>query len=117
MNKLILAIVLLLACSSLGFAQTTMQVSGGEKFTLTLESNPSTGYHWQLARPLDETKVKLVSSTYKRPNVQRPGAPGEELWEFLAAGPGKTTIDMEYVRPWEKGVPPAKTASFAISVK
>lgn len=117
MEKLILAVILLLACAALGIAQTQMQVSKGEKFTLTLDSNPSTGYHWQFAKPLDDTKVKLLGSTFKGPAVQRPGTGGKELWDFEALESGTITISMNYVRPWEKGVPPAKTASFTITIK
>lgn len=35
-----------------------IEVLVGQAFSLTLESNPSTGYHWQLAQPVDETIVK-----------------------------------------------------------
>jgi predicted secreted protein len=39
-----------------------IQVIVGQDFTLTLESNHTTGYRWQLAKPLDNAVVKYVGS-------------------------------------------------------
>jgi predicted secreted protein len=44
------------------------------------------------------------------------GAGGKEIWTFKALGSGKTTIDMEYVRPWEKRVEPVDRANFLVNV-
>jgi len=89
----------------------------GREFTVTLESNRTTGHEWRLARPLDEGMVQLVRSEYAPPEGGRVGEGGREEWVFLAKGSGKTEILLEYVRPWEKGQPPAARARIEVSIK
>jgi inhibitor of cysteine peptidase len=117
MNKL--ATVVLLVCFPIAFAvaQSRIEVAADKMFTLTLESNPSTGYQWELSQPLDETKLKLVDSFFEKPRSDRPGAVGVELWLFRAVGSGETTISMRYVRPWEKDAVPGETASFSVNIR
>jgi inhibitor of cysteine peptidase len=93
------------------------QVKPGSRFRINLESNRSTGYQWRLARPVDQKVIKLVGSGYQSPEVKLPGAGGKEIWTFEAVAAGRTEISMQYVRPWEKGVPPARTARFSVVVK
>jgi len=104
-----------------GSKQSTLsksyEVKPGKRFKITLESNRSTGYQWRLARPVDQKVVKLVGSGYQSPQVKLPGAGGKEIWTFEAVGRGRTEIAMQYVRPWEKGEPPARTARFVVVVK
>ncbi len=94
-----------------------IQVEAGARFAIRLESNPSTGYSWRLARPLDERVVRALSSIYEPPENPVPGAGGWERWLFAAVTPGRAQIDLEYVRPWETDVPPARTASFTVEVR
>ena len=94
-----------------------VEVVMGREFSLTLASNATTGYHWELAAPLDEALVKLVSSTYQAPGTGLLGAGGQEIWTFRAVGRGQTVIQLKYVRPWEKGAAPAETASCTVIVR
>lgn len=89
----------------------------GEEFTFTLDSNATTGYSWKLSDSFSEDIVKLVGSEYQPPETRRKGAGGKEIWRFEAVGAGKTTITLEYVRPWEKGVEPAMVKSFGVTVE
>jgi inhibitor of cysteine peptidase len=117
MSKLIIAALLICLSVASAFAQDHFEVKVGKMFTVTLESNASTGYSWEIAEPLDETKVKLVESLYNAAKTDRVGAAGVELWVFKAVGAGETTISMKYVRPWEKDAAPAETATFAVTIK
>jgi len=99
-----------------------IEVEAGLEFAIVLESNPTTGYSWQLAEPLDEDIVELVSSEFeeKKPEgtEETPlGAPGEEVWTFEAIGEGSTEISLEYVRPWETDAAPEETKTFEVEVK
>ena len=95
-----------------------LTVSEGKQFSITLDSNPTTGYHWELASSLDEDVVKLVGNAYRGPETTKLlGAGGKEIWTFKAVGKGEEAIRMKYVRPWEKGVPPDKTADYVITVR
>ena len=78
-----------------------INVSAGQNFKILLESNPTTGYKWQLARPLDRSMLKLVNSSYKAGGGNLVGSGGNELWTFKAKNPGKAKIYFEYVRPWK----------------
>ena len=51
------------------------------------------------------------------PETEMVGAGGQEVWTFKAIEPGETTIDMEYVRPWETGIEPVVVKSFGVTVE
>jgi inhibitor of cysteine peptidase len=92
--------------------------SVGKEFRVVIEGNPTTGYTWQLAKPLDEKIVKLVSNRYDAPGRGgRVGQGGREVWTFKAVAAGKTTIEMKYIRVWEKDQPPARVACYSVEVK
>ena len=116
--KLVLLLPWLLSCAIMSFAGDAKPVSAavGKQFKITLPSNPTTGYSWRLARPLDEAKVKLVTNTYRRAETKLIGAAGQEIWTFKAVGTGNTTIVLQYVRPWEKGARPAQTTNVPVTV-
>ena len=77
-------------------------VEEGQEFVIALESNPTTGYQWQLAEPLEEEILSLVKTEFEEPEEEMVGAGGEEKWTFKAEGRGDTIIDFAYVRPWEE---------------
>jgi len=102
-------------------AEQPIEVEAGLEFALVLESNPTTGYSWQLAEPLDEDVVELVSSEFEKKTPEESegeivGAPGEEVWTFEAIAEGETEITLEYVRPWETDVAPEETVTFEVKV-
>ena len=93
-----------------------IRVKPGEEFSIILRSNPTTGYSWRLAQPLDKDILHLRGSTYRPPRTLRKGAGGEEIWRFTAKAGGTTDIVFEYVRPWEKDKEPARTGKFTVIV-
>lgn len=98
-------------------AATDIAVKQGERFTIALDGNRTTGYQWQLAQPLDTSIVTLVSSTYQPSNAGTAGAGGREVLTFQSVARGATTVDLEYVRPWEKDVPAGKISTFRVTVE
>ena len=91
-------------------------IAAGEEFDLRLPSNPSTGYRWQVKRPMPDRVVKLVDTRYEAPTGSALGAAGVEIFTFVGSAPGRATLELIYVRPWEKGIAPARSASYAIEV-
>ena len=85
---------------------------------MTLESNHTTGYSWQLADGLDRKKVDLVGSKYNEPKAsRRVGQGGTEtglLSRLVEEIPQQFS---HYARPWEKNVAPIKTQRLEISVR
>jgi len=76
------------------------------EFTITLKSNPTTGFSWFLGK-YDEGLIKAVSQKYVAPSSKLMGAPGYEVWTFKVlpkafAIPSTMEIEMDYARPWEK---------------
>lgn len=117
-----MTIVAAVLCSWLSPALSQSQnealvVAVGEEFAITLESNPSTGYQWQLGKPLDEEIVKRVGSEYRQPGTNLLGAPGKEVWTFKGVGPGRTTIELNYLRSWEKNTPAVASRTFRVVVR
>lgn len=89
----------------------------GSEFTITLPSNHTTGYRWRVGNTPNGRVVRNTSSTYNEPNTKMIGAGGTETWRFNAVGRGTTTVAMQYIRPWEKGVAPVRSQEFAITVR
>src|SRR3989338_3132934 len=117
MLKKIIFITALLFCATL-FANdnttpqfTTRQkpivVSQERTFTITLQSNPTTGFSWKLVS-YDKNLMAFVGHRYYPPtNKKLMGAPGYEVWTFQA-NKGNYAINvvghvrMTYARSWEK---------------
>jgi inhibitor of cysteine peptidase len=93
-----------------------IDVRAGQEFKITLQSNPTTGYLWRFAKPPDEKFLKLVSTKYQAPESKLVGAGGSEVWTFKALAEGKTTLELNYQRPWEKSIPPAQSTNFVVVI-
>ncbi len=80
-----------------------VQVPAGSTFTVTLCSNPSTGFGWEEAKIADTAAVEQVSRESKAGQSSAPGSPGSEAWTLKALKKGTTQISFAYSRPWEGG--------------
>jgi len=89
----------------------------GKIFTLRLRSNPTTGYIWQLAEPLNDKLIRFIGNEYWGNKTGLVGAGGSEIWTFRAIEAGKTEIVMKCVRPWEKGKDSGKDLTFKILIR
>ena len=78
----------------------TAPVGVGETFHIVLEANPSTGYCWQVAG-VDNSILQAGEVAFRRTS-ELLGAPEEQIIPFTALRSGETTVDLRYVRPWEK---------------
>ncbi|MDD4617233.1 MAG: protease inhibitor I42 family protein [Alphaproteobacteria bacterium] len=110
----------LLACTATmaqaDYSSVPVSVTVGQTFSLSVKSNPTTGYQWQLARPLDQRVVRFVSKNYVPPESKLASAGGTDIWTFQAIGKGSVEIPLIYVRPWVKNKPPAESATFRVNV-
>jgi predicted secreted protein len=98
-------------------APTAIQAATGMNFVIILDANATTGYEWQLARPIDEMAIKFIGSEYFTDNPGLIGSGGKSVWTFEALKPGKTKVFFKYVRPWEKDDPTAKKSVFIVNIK
>ena len=97
----------------------TVTLKPGQVLVVRLESNPTTGYAWQLLAA-DPAVIKQVGEAGFTPAPVATGvvgAGGTAEWRFAAAGEGTTTIILNYRRPWEKDTRPAQTFTLTVTVK
>jgi len=97
-----------------------IEVAVGELIVVTFESNPATGFIWQLSEPLDEGLLALIDSRYEpgaNAGQDMVGAGGSEIWTFKALVTGKTTISLEYSRPWEGGEKAVQTFEITVTIE
>lgn len=98
-------------------------VAVGDSLTVTLCSNPTTGFLWsESAQISDQTIVKqtghkVVPAEAKVGGEPVVGAPGKDVWNFQALTKGTTTISMEYSRPWEGGEKAEWTFDLTVVIK
>ena len=80
-----------------------------DTLVVRLESNPSTGYSWAIKG--DPSPLKLVKSSTKKTgqNGHAVGAPVTQEFRLTAVSAGIASLSLEYRRPWEHNVAPAKT--------
>ena len=76
-----------------------MTSAQGQLFTITLRSNPSTGYHWE--PQFDSTALTLTNSVFVGdPNPHKlVGVPGSQVFTFQGLEKGPTTITFNNISP------------------
>jgi len=106
---------LMLPCEPLP-ATESIVVQVGDEFTVSLESNPTTGFAWTLVEVLPDW-LEQTDYQYK-PSVHEPGMVGSggiDEWTYRAKAAGATTLLYVYRQPWiSKEVPPEKTYSVQV---
>lgn len=99
-----------------------LKVTIGDSFTVTLCSNPSTGFEWEEAVISDSSVLSQTGREFQAPGVgdseaPPPGAAGKEVWTFEAVKEGASTVSMAYSRPWEGGEKGVWTFSLTVVVE
>jgi inhibitor of cysteine peptidase len=98
-----------------------ISVPVGGVLTLTLGSNPTTGFQWSEEAQisdvgiLEQTGHEFIGPESDTPPP--PGTPGQEVWTFKAVKSGTTSIYLEYSRPWEGGEKAEWTYTLTVTVK
>jgi len=95
-----------------------VEIAAGGTLTVTLESNATTGFQWELKSVGDPSVLQSQGGTYNAPeDTGVVGAGGEEVWTFKALKAGTSSLSMEYSQPWEGGTKAAQTFSLTVVVK
>jgi len=98
-----------------------VEVAVDGSLTVTLCSNPSTGFQWsESAQISNHTVLEQVDHKFMSPKREPPpppGTPGQEVWTFKALKEGTSTVSMEYSRPWESGAKATWTFVLTVVVK
>ena len=93
-----------------------IKVNKGEDFIISLQSNRSSGYRWQISGDVDESVIKLLGNDYVEPFEHLPGKAGKVLFRFKAVGSGQTSVKLKYSRSWDAGHKAAEEVTFNVSV-
>jgi len=88
----------------------------GESLAITLDSNPSTGYSWQLSTMKRGILQQQGEPQYTPPAQPLPGAGGQHTFQFAAVGAGHTTLTLVYKQPFDRKAAPAETFSIQVTV-
>jgi predicted secreted protein len=95
---------------------TDITVANEHAFVVALPVTSGTGYEWEAVTVPDLQQM----TTEQVQGANRPGATATQQITFRAQATGSgtqhTTLTLNYARPWEDGVPPAKTASFDVTI-
>lgn len=96
-----------------------VEVAAGDSFTVTLCSNPTTGFIWsEQAQIGDQAVLQQTDHKFVAPEgTEVVGAAGKEVWTFKAVKKEETTVSMEYSRPWEGGEKGTWTFTLTVVVK
>jgi inhibitor of cysteine peptidase len=95
-----------------------IEVFLNNEFTISLNSNPSTGYSWQWINNATTEVGKVVGEEFVASNNSNlVGSAGVQKFKFKALKRGRQIFIFHYIRPWEKGAQPAEKSAFEVEVK
>jgi inhibitor of cysteine peptidase len=93
-----------------------IRLNSGDQLTVTLASNPTTGYLWEI-QTVDAGVLQPVGEWEFESNSDALGAGGTETRRFVAIASGQTTLEMVYHRPWERDAPPVNVLRVTVTVR
>ncbi len=89
-------------------------VSAGESVAITLDSNVSTGYTWQVD-PLDGHVLAATGEVSLASKARLLGAPMTQTIRVQAVGSGTATVSLSYRRPWMNSEPATRRVKLQAS--
>lgn len=94
---------------------STVALGWDQTLAVVLESNPSTGYRWDVAQ-VEPPVVRPLGAPIFRQKSPLLGAPEEQTLRFVPAQAGEGWLRLVYHRPWEE-VPPAREFRVRVVVR
>ena len=96
---------------------TPIELKRGQTLILSLPSNPTTGFRWQLFDGAPQVLAQLGQEVYRNPeDAGIVGSAGLSTWRFQATLSGQGRLLLQYQRPWEQGVAPVLIYDCAVHV-
>ncbi|MBE9256511.1 protease inhibitor I42 family protein [Dolichospermum sp. LEGE 00246] len=92
-------------------------IQKGNMMIVELLTNPGTGYSWQIIKN-DPDKLKPLGDSVLKPlETEVPGASENQVFRFLAQNSGLAVLELHYLRPWERNIPPLKTYQINVQIR
>ena len=98
---------------------TQVELAAGQVLEVTLESNPTTGYSWEVSEVDEAVLAQVGEAEFQeapKEDEQMVGVGGTETFRFTSSA-GETTLTLVYHRPWEKDVEPLETFTVEVVVR
>ena len=92
------------------------QIETGDKITIKLCSNPTTGFQWNYEMSGDDALME-EDHDFEEATGDMVGASGIEVWTFEGTAQGTTVVLMEYSQPWEGGTKKEWTYRMNVTVQ
>lgn len=99
------------------FTSSPVTVKVGQEFLIAIPGNPTTGYSW--TGKSANANVTVGGSAYQGPSASsKPlmGAGGQQIFVCAANKAGSGVLTFSYARAWQKGVKPARTMTFNVTI-
>ena len=100
-----------------------VQLPGDQLLLIELESNPSTGYTWEVLeidnRLLRLTDTEFYMSSQEHVTIGTPllGAPQTQVLRFAGLDTGMSKLVLAHRRSWERDIPPLDTYTIYVDVQ
>lgn len=88
----------------------------GDVLVVRLEAQYGTGYGWSVVKYEREVLEQLGEPEQESPGRGRPGSVEHQVYRFKALAAGSTSLELHYLRPWEKDKQPLKTYKINVSI-
>jgi predicted secreted protein len=96
--------------------EASVDVATGDTVSLSLCSNPSTGYEWTQPASTDPAVASVGEWLYTPPAEEMPGAAGIVETTVVANAAGSAVISSSYDRSWEGGEKGTWTMALTVNV-
>lgn len=98
-------------------SECPIRLQVGQNLTLSLPSNPSTGYRWRVQDPAAGVLHSLGPEVYSAPDdTGMVGSSGLSTWRYQAHARGEGKLVLVYQQPWATDVAPVQTFDCALRV-
>lgn len=94
---------------------TEIAVKAGEQFEIRLDSNPSTGFQWEMTPDIEPSSVELRDRHHEPADTELVGASGVDVFLFEAIADAEI-LRLEYVRPFDDPIVPERVVEYIIRV-
>lgn len=95
---------------------STQTISTGQELTISLDSNPTTGYRWAVDGAVPPQLEQLGEPEYAA-GSNAIGAGGVETWRFVGKALGTGTLKLKYWRSFEPTAAPADVYQVEVEVR
>jgi predicted secreted protein len=116
-KKLLFSFVFITLFAHANKPEQSISLNRGQTTTVSIPSNPTTGYSWQLcSKNTRNTIVGIKELPYTPDKTGLVGSGATQSWEITGNKRGQARIKFEYRRPWEKGAAPAQIKRYLFTV-